>query len=898
MPKIHIQDPDGALTLFSRRPLPPVRPGDRVTATGRIGVYAGTVQLTVDTLLITGRGEPPPPLKVKPESLISTRYSARLVVTESRVVDVRRQRRSMTVLLQAGDQILTVYLGATQLKEFSKTSFVPGSVIEVTGISSQFDREFPFTSDFQLLPRTHEDIRLRHAAPMFTRRQVGLVVGAAVGATLLFVLWVLLLRRQVRKRTVELERITESLRNEERHYRELFERNAAGQFRAVDDSITDMNASMLSMLGYSSIAALGTAKLSSIYWDPRDRETVVSALSMKGACTNLHVRLRRSNNTAANILMNASSSQSDDGGQLLIEGTVVDISATREAEERNRILAHTLESSHDAITVTDLNDRITYVNRAFLDLYGYELQDVLGQPITLVNSERNDSDIRAHISTDSRTVGWSGELLNLRSDGTEFPVSLSTSPIYDDQRNVIGLVGVARDITREKATEARIAYQAFHDSLTSLPNRALFVERLDQAIRHAARKEHRVALMFLDVDLFKRVNDTLGHSAGDELLKQIAERLRPSPEDQYSVARVGGDEFMLLLADLKSNDAPVTVARQVISRIAEPFHVFGQELYVTSSIGIATYPMDGTDPESLFRSADVAMYRAKDLGRNRFEVCSPLLNPSRAMERLATENDLRRALSTDQIVVYYQPQIELMTGAVIGFEALVRWNHPTRGVILPGDFLGLAEDSGLIVPIGEAVLRTACADARRWLDEGHPPRRVAVNLSARQFHSGNLHEIVAAVLLSTGLPPELLEVEIVETIAMENTGQALATLTALQNMGVRIAMDDFGTGQSSLSYLKRFPIDTVKIDRSFIRDVTTDESDAAIVSAVIAMSHRLQLHVIAEGVETLEQVEFLRRFGCEAVQGFLFSVPIAPADFGSYLERLKSTPLLGNEHLI
>ncbi|HEY6844353.1 MAG TPA: EAL domain-containing protein [Thermoanaerobaculia bacterium] len=428
---------------------------------------------------------------------------------------------------------------------------------------------------------------------------------------------------------------------------------------------------------------------------------------------------------------------------------------------------------------------------------------------------------------------------------------------------------------------------AYHDALTGLPNRPLFMDRLIVALAQAARANQKLAVFFLDLDRFKDINDSLGHSVGDGLLKAVAERVRRCVREGDTVARFGGDEFTLLIPRIEQIEDAAKIAQKILETLKIPFSISDHELFVTTSIGISIYPGDGSDPETLVRNADTAMYRAKDQGRDNYQLYAPAMN-ARALERLALENMLRKALSHRELVLYYQPVADIRTKAIVGVEALIRWRHPDMGMVSPAHFISVAETSGLIIPIGDWVLRTACRQTKLWQKRIDPELTVAVNLSARQFAQANLVEEIGEVLEETGLQPRHLELEITESNAMQNAENTIYTLRELKALGVRIAMDDFGTGYSSLNYLKRFPIDTLKLDQSFVREITTDPTDAAIATAVIAMAHSLDLRVIGEGVETEEQFVFLQKQRCDYVQGYLLSPP-QPADVvETYLNERRS----------
>lgn len=467
-------------------------------------------------------------------------------------------------------------------------------------------------------------------------------------------------------------------------------------------------------------------------------------------------------------------------------------------------------------------------------------------------------------------------------DGTEIVVASQAELIRDANDHPELLVGTLLDVTERTKAEQEIHQLANYDILTGLPNRNLLHDRLQQAIIQAARSQNSVGILFLDLDRFKGINDSLGHRAGDQLLRTVAERLRVCVRESDTLARIGGDEFVIILSMVSDEDGISSAAAKVLGIISEPLVIEGQELYLTASIGIAVYPNDGIDMQTLLKHADLAMYQAKDMDRNNFQFFSSDLNV-KVMERMVLENSLRKALDRNEFQLYYQPQIDVQTGAVVGFEALLRWLHPELGMISPDKFIPLAEETGLILSIGEWVIRTACKQIKAWQESGLPPARMAVNLSGRQFRS-RLDDVVAAILLETGLDARWLELELTESILMRNAAENLQLLQALAAMGCSLSIDDFGTGYSSLSYLKHFPLGRLKIDRSFVRDITTNPDDMAIAKIIIDMAHNLKLQVTAEGVEDHEQLALLKSYGCDEMQGFLFSKPV-PADKAAQLLR-------------
>ena len=481
-----------------------------------------------------------------------------------------------------------------------------------------------------------------------------------------------------------------------------------------------------------------------------------------------------------------------------------------------------------------------------------------------------------------------------RSDGVERFVYQQAEVSLDEAGNAVRLVGTIQDITERKRAEDQIRFLAYFDSLTGLPNRRQFTERLARTLEIAQRHNRLAALLFLDLDRFKRINDTLGHSAGDHLLQEVSSRLltclrktdcvtRPSEKPAESVvARLGGDEFIVLLGEVSRVQDAARVARRIVEVLSEPFVLQGQEVVVTSSIGITLFPFDGEDADTLLKNADTAMYHAKDQGRNNYQFYNETMNAT-AFERLVLEGNLRRALERQEFVLHFQPQVKLLDGQIFGAEALIRWQHPEMGLVPPGRFIPLAEESGLIVPIGEWALRTACEQMRAWQDEGLPAVRIAVNVSSLQFADPGFVATVDQILRATGLLPEHLDLEMTESILMGDVETSITSLQRLKQLGVWLSVDDFGTGYSSLSYLRRFAIDTLKVDRSFLLNVPDDPDHVAITSAIIALARSLHLGVIAEGVESPEQVRFLRHQGCNDAQGFLFGRPVAADEFRELL---------------
>jgi diguanylate cyclase (GGDEF)-like protein/PAS domain S-box-containing protein len=569
----------------------------------------------------------------------------------------------------------------------------------------------------------------------------------------------------------EQRRADQAVRSSELRYRTLFERNLAGVFRStLDGRILECNESFARIFGYSSPAEARHKPALDFYLNPEDRKTFLARLSERHAVSNYEMCARRRDGTPVWVLENATLVEGPDGAHSLIEGTAIDITVRKRAEEQAKHLA-------------------------------------------------------------------------------------------------------------------------FHDALTALPNRLLLNDRMTVALAQAQRSRQRLATFYLDIDRFKVINDSLGHTMGDELLRRVALRLRACVREGDTVARLGGDEFVILVSRLSSDGDADTIARKILAEVRRPFAVEQRDFFLTTSIGVSLYPHDGIDAETLLKNADTAMYRAKEQGRDNYQLYAPAMN-ARAAERLSLENRLRQALQNHELVLHYQPIVDLRNGRVRGAEALLRWHHPKRGLLLPAEFVPLAEVSGLISPIGQWVLQTACAQAREWQALGNPRFTMSVNLSPRQFLQRDLVAQIESALASSEIAPGSLDLEITESSAMENAEVTIKTLGKLRQMGVGISMDDFGTGYSSLNYLKQFPIDRVKLDRSFVREVVTNPEDAAIVRAVISMAHTLRLVVVAEGVENEEQLAFLRQHRCDEMQGYLFSPPVAPEEFRELLTRRQPLPAI------
>lgn len=572
--------------------------------------------------------------------------------------------------------------------------------------------------------------------------------------------------------------------------------------------------------------------------------------------------------------------------QLIMLGR--DVTERTLMEERLRVFDEVLRNSREAVVITDADNNILSVNPTFCEITGYQPEEVMGKNPRILSSGRQNKAFYRNLWQQLALEGsWRGEIWNRRKNGEIYPEWLDISLVRDGSGRVTHHIAIFSDITHHKETERQLQFMAYHDPLTRLPNRLLLRDRFDQAAAAALRTQTRLALLFLDLDQFKHVNDTLGHTSGDKLLLGVAERLRACVRETDTISRLGGDEFVILLGELKEVETASQVAQKVLEQLAPPFTIDGQQISTSFSIGIGLFPDDGNDFDTLLKIADAAMYAAKDCGRNTYRYYTEQLN-LHALERLHMQHSLRQAIERQEFVLHYQPQYELASGRLAGAEALIRWNCPERGLTTPDSFIPVAEECGLIVGIGEWVLREACRQNRAWQDAGHLPLPVAVNLSALQFRHGNLADSVRGALADSGLQPQWLELELTESILIQNVDAVLEVLRTLKQIGVRLSIDDFGTGYSSLAYIKRFALDKLKVDQSFVRNMAIDPDDAAIVHSVIQLGHSLKLTVVAEGVESAEQAEILRREGCDLVQGYLYARPLPPEQFGAVLERAAS----------
>jgi diguanylate cyclase (GGDEF)-like protein/PAS domain S-box-containing protein len=578
----------------------------------------------------------------------------------------------------------------------------------------------------------------------------------------------------------------------------------------------------------------------------------------------------------------------------VLEGFIQDITerkqadeALREAERRYRAI---FENAIEGIYQSTPSNGYLAVNPALARMYGYEspqalistLRDIEHQ--VYVDPGRRDEFIKL-MAQDGVVTNFESRIY--RHNGDIIWISENARAVHNSEGTLLFFEGTVEAITERKLHEAEIQFQATHDALTGLPNRTLLYDRMQQAVLHSERYGNLTAVAFLDLDQFKFINDSLGHQVGDELLKITAQRLTSCLRESDTVARQGGDEFVLLLTSQPNEESVTQTLQRVLHEVAQPWMANGLEFQITCSIGVTLCPNDGRDAETLLKNADSAMYKAKELGRNNFQYFAAEMN-STVTDRLELLNRLRQAVTNDEFILHYQPKANLATEKIIGVEALIRWNSAQTGMVSPGAFIPLAEETGLIIPIGEWVLRTACRQNRAWQDAGYAPIPVSVNLSPRQLARGDIVDLVERILAETGLAAQYLELEITESVMATDVEKSFAMLTQVRAMGVKISLDDFGTGYSSLSYLKRFPVDTLKIDQSFVRDIATDQDSAAIVKAIISLGHNLNLTVLAEGIETVDQFQFLLKNGCDEGQGYLMSRPVPNHAFLQLLAKKTS----------
>ncbi len=595
--------------------------------------------------------------------------------------------------------------------------------------------------------------------------------------------------------------------------------------------------------------------------------------------------VRRADNSLRSVVFTKTLFRNSAGSAGGLVGTVLDITDAKRVEEAMRIQTSAMNAASDQIIISTVSGEVVFVNAAFTQQTGLSLGDLasMGPSAFLAPGDTDGARLAEVWNSVAAGNTWQGEITSTRDDES-ITEDVRVTPVKNADGAVEYVIAIKRNVTEKKLYEERLDHLAHHDPLTGLPNRLLFSDRLSQSLAQAQRHNRTLAVMFLDLDRFKLINDTMGHNAGDVLLWQVAGRLTKRLRDVDTIARMGGDEFTIILTDVTSSQDVAGIGERVLSLFAEPFVLMGREMYVSTSVGISIFPSDGSDTETLVRNADAAMYRAKEQGKNSCCLYTESLNAA-AMEQMTLLNSLRKAVQGDQFRLHYQPRVDIRTGQILGVEALLRWVHPETGPIPPSQFIPIAEENGLIEPITDWVLQTACEQNKAWQRAGLPPVEVAINVSARHLESHGLAQTVKRVLERVGLAPEWLGVELTESALMRSPETSIEVLQMIRAMGVKVSLDDFGTGHSSLSKLKSLPMDTVKIDQSFVKDINTNREDAAIAQAIVAMAHGLNLRVLAEGVETLEQLEFLRALECDEVQGYFISRPVPPEELEECLRQ-------------
>ncbi|MDH5393787.1 MAG: EAL domain-containing protein, partial [Gammaproteobacteria bacterium] len=576
-----------------------------------------------------------------------------------------------------------------------------------------------------------------------------------------------------------------------------------------------------------------------------------------------------------------------------VEGVVgvrIDITDHKLAKEEMEMASKVLENTAEGVMVTDAERNVVHVNKAYSELTGYKESELLGKvPLLLQSNSQSKTYQEIQDSLDKNGV-WKGELWSSRKDGSSYPEMINIKSIRNSHGEITNYFSMSKDIAEQKKWEQQLYQMAHYDALTGLANRTLFKDRLSQEIKRCQRNKKNLAVLFIDIDLFKSINDSLGHAAGDILLKIIAERLKPALRSADSIARMGGDEFTILVTDLaldyqKNIGYLKRLCEKIIETVKQPMELEGRQINVTCSIGVAVYPVDASNNDDLLRNADSAMYFAKSQGRRNYQFYSKEFN-EKAVERLEKEIEFRAALKGGELELYYQPQVDVITRHIVGAEALLRWQKNDKAVLGPEKIIALAEETGLIYELGNWILETACLECKKWLNNGHKNLRVAVNLSTRQFRQKDLVDIIDSILTDTALPGRLLELEVTESALMENIEYSTAMMAELSARGIRWSLDDFGTGYSSLNYLREFPVHVLKIDQSFVREISVNPEDSAIVGTIIDLAHKLHLTVVAEGVETEDHLKVLGLMGCELVQGYYFSKPMQALDFSEHISRV------------
>ena len=664
---------------------------------------------------------------------------------------------------------------------------------------------------------------------------------------------------------------------------------ATGMFRGSEE--------MLRILGLSPGSQFFSFENFLFTIDPSDRHFVASGLAntfrQKSTCC-FEFRIKCPDSALRVVRLQGRADMEVSGNLPRILGTLQEVTEMRQVEDNLRMLKEAVDCLPIGITLSDITGKIIYSNPAEAEIHGYSPEELVGRDA----NQFAPQNLRNPLTSDQlNNMGLlNRESVNIRKSGDAFPVQLTSLAVRSSDGRCLGIVTICEDITSRKETEKKIHRLAYYDALTGLPNRGMFLDRLHQALAFAHREKRSVCLVFLDLDNFKDVNDTYGHDFGDKLLIQVAERLNDTMRESDTLARLGGDEFVVILSSVTSHETIANAAQRIMSVFSLPFLIDDRKIYSSVSVGIAVYPDDGIDTESLLKCADTAMYHAKEEGRSQYRFFSAEMN-QKIMRRVLLENSLRQGLDREEFFVHYQPQWDLKTSRMVGVEVLLRWQSLDFGLMPPSEFIALTENSGLIFDLGQWVLRTACIQARNWNLAGHNDFKVAVNISGKQLKQPDFLDMISRVLHDTGVAPKAVELEFTESVVMEDAEKTIDTLRALKKLGVQLSIDNFGTGYSSLNYLKHFPIDRIKIDRSFVANLDSSTNDAPLVEAIISMGHSLNRKVLAEGVENSDQLRFLTTLGCDEVQGFYLAMPMTADDLtkrltephGKNSDRLPST---------
>lgn len=676
----------------------------------------------------------------------------------------------------------------------------------------------------------------------------------------------------------------------ETQYKSIFDNAIEGIYQtSVSGSYLRVNPALAVMYGYASPEDLVenlTNISGQLYVDPRRRDAFKSLMLESSMVRNFEAQIYRRDGSILWISENARCVRDGTGAILYYEGMVEDITPRKQAEENMRLLATVFDSVADGILIVDADFRVQAVNPAYLAISCYSKEDLVGQTLDILEAGFHEHDFLQKSWEAMTQLGhWSGEATCRRNNAKPFVAHLSFSAVLDENKRLSHGIMTCADISTRKEQEYKIWHNANYDLLTGLPNRWLATEHLNQAMLRARRSNSHLAVFFLDLNGFKQINDVMGHHAGDELLRKVAKRLQSCTRLSDIVGRLGGDEFLIAALDVADQASAALMVDKVLYSFSEPFTVAGDEIFCRPSIGVAVFPQDGDTTEALIQHADVAMYEAK---RNK---AADFIAYETRMQRhdkrlLGLESDLYRALERQEFQLHFQPKIDSKSGRAIGAEALIRWYHPERGMVPPSDFIPLAEETGLILPIGDWVLHEACSQLKQWQDAGLSIGTVAVNLSPRQVGNKRLAKRLRQALDDTGVDPRSIELELTESAMSNDIQDTIATLRSLKDIGVTLAIDDFGTGYSSLTYLKKLPVDIVKIDQSFVRDIKTNPSDRKIVEVIVRLARILKLRVVAEGVETAEQAALLRKMKCHELQGYHFSRPLLPDAFFEYMKPL------------